>query len=155
MLQQLRDREVQANEHYWAEQIDIQRRGASAWLALAEGRRADALAEMRAAAEAEDRTEKAAVTPGPIAPARELLGEMLLQMNEPAQALEAFEATLVKEPNRFRTEYGAGTAAKASGNDTLARKHYGRLLQICERADDPARPELSEARAFSTSSRAR
>jgi hypothetical protein len=155
MLQQLRDREVQANEHYWAEQIDIQRRGASAWLALAEGRRADALAEMRAAADAEDRTEKAAVTPGPIAPARELLGEMLLQMNEPAQALEAFEATLVREPNRFRTEYGAGTAAKRLGNDTLARKHYGRLLQICERADDPGRPELSEARTFSTSSRAR
>jgi hypothetical protein len=155
MLQQLRDKEVQANEPYWAEQIDIQRRGASAWLALAEGRRADALAEMRAAADAEDRTEKAAVTPGPIAPARELLGEMLLQMNEPAQALEAFEAALVKEPNRFRAEYGAGKAATLAGNETLARKHYGRLLQICERADDPARPELSEARGKRASSRAR
>jgi hypothetical protein len=155
MLQQLRDREVQANEPYWAEQIDIERRGAAAWLALAEGRNADALAEMRAAADAEDRTEKAAVTPGPIAPARELLGDMLLQMNEPAQALEAFEATLIREPGRFRTEYGAGKAAKLSGNDTLARKHYGRLLQVCERADDPARPELSEARTFSTSARSR
>jgi hypothetical protein len=155
MLQQLRDREAQANEQYWAGQIDIARRGASAWLALAEGRSADALAEMRAAVDAEDRTEKAAVTPGPIAPSGELLGEMLLQLNEPAEALKAFEATLVKEPGRFRTEYGAGKAAKLSGNDTVARKHFGRLLQICERADGPARPELSEARSFSTSSHAR
>jgi hypothetical protein len=155
MLQQLRDREAQANERYWAEQIDIARRGAAAWLALAAGRSAEALAEMGAAADAEDRTEKAAITPGPIAPARELLGEMLLHMNEPAQALDAFEAALVKEPGRFRAEYGAAKAARLSGNDALARQHYGRLLQVCARADDPARPELSEARTFGTSSRGR
>ena len=89
-------------EAYWAEQAEIQRRSASAWLALAEGRKTEALAEMRAAAALEDGTEKSAVTPGPLAPARELLGEMLLEMKQPAEALKEFEATLKKEPNRFR-----------------------------------------------------
>ena len=70
---------------------------------------------MRGAAELEDGTEKNAITPGPIAPARELLGEMLLEMHEPAQALPAFEATLQKEPNRFRALAGAARAARASG----------------------------------------
>ena len=88
-----------AKEGYWAEQTEIQRRSASAWLAFVERREADALAEMRAAATLEDSTEKSAVTPGPLAPARELLGEMLLELKEPAQARKEFEATLKKEPN--------------------------------------------------------
>ena len=95
-LQQIRDRLTQTNEAYWAEQVEIERRGAAAWTALAEGRNTDALALMRSAAELEDGTEKNAVTPGPIAPARELLGEMLLQMHEPALALKEFQATLKK-----------------------------------------------------------
>jgi Tfp pilus assembly protein PilF len=133
------------HETYWAGQIDIQRRGASAWLAMAEGRKTDAIAEMRATADAEDRTEKAAVTPGPLAPAREMLGEMLLQVNEPAQALKEFETTLAKEPNRFRALYGAATAAKLSGNKNAANKYFAQLLKMCERADKPGRPELQEA----------
>src|SRR5262249_28679277 len=135
------------NEPYWAEQIDIQRRAASAWLAFAEKRNAQAVAEMRAAAEAEDRTEKAAVTPGPIAPARELLGEMLLQMNQPAEALKDFETALKKEPNRFRTLYGAAKAARLVGNSGLARKYEDALLAVCARADKPGRPELGEIMA--------
>src|SRR5205823_5589175 len=83
-LQTIKDRLAGQKELYWAEQTDIQRRSASAWLALVEGRPAEALAEMRAAAAMEDGTEKSAVTPGPLAPARELVGEMLLQMNQPA-----------------------------------------------------------------------
>jgi len=145
VLQALHDREAQMNEPYWTEQIDIQRRSASGWLALAEGRKAEALEDMRAAADAEDRTEKPAVTPGSLAPARELLGEMLLQVNEPAQALKAFEATLAKEPNRFRTLYGAAKAAKLSGNGAAAQKYAAQLMKICERADRPGRPELQEA----------
>jgi hypothetical protein len=146
-LRQLRDREDRLNEAYWTGQIEIQRRAASAWLAFAEGRRTDAVAEMRAAADAEDRTEKAAVTPGPIAPARELLGEMLLEMAQPARALKEFEATLVKEPNRFRSVYGAARAARLSGNNTAAGTYFTQLLHICERADKPGRPELQEARS--------
>jgi len=146
MLQQLRDREAKMNEPFWTEQIEIQRRAAAAWLAFAEGRKQEAADEMRQAAEAEDRTEKSAITPGPLAPARELLGDMLLELNEPAQALKEFEATLSKEPNRFRTLNGAARAAKLAGNQTAAAKYYGDLIRVCERADRPGRAELEEAR---------
>jgi tetratricopeptide (TPR) repeat protein len=135
-------------EAYWAGQAEIQRRAASAWLALAEGRKAEAVAEMRAAAAIEDGTEKSAVTPGPLAPARELVGEMLLQINEPADALKAFEATLEKEPNRFRAVFGAAKAASLTGDGPKARTYYGALLKICERADRPGRPEVEQAREF-------
>jgi len=103
---------------------------------------------MRAAADLEDGTEKAAVTPGPLAPARELLGEMLLQLNQPAQALRAFEQTLKKEPNRFRAVYGAAKAAALAENRARARTYYGQLVKICERGDNPGRRELDEARKF-------
>jgi hypothetical protein len=145
-LQELHDREAAAHETYWTGQIEIQRAAASAWLMLAEKRSREALAAMRSAADAEDRTEKAAVTPGPLAPARELLGEMLLETNRPADALKAFEATLEKEPNRFRAVYGAAKAASLSGDDASAARYYKQLLTICERADEPGRPELREAR---------
>jgi len=133
-------------ELYWAGQTEIQRRSAAAWLALAEGRRREALAEMRAAAALEDQTEKSAVTPGPLAPARELLAEMLLQMHRPAGALAAFEATLEKEPNRFRALSGAARSAALAGDRQKARDYSASLLKICERADMPERPELRQAR---------
>jgi tetratricopeptide (TPR) repeat protein len=145
-LQQARDRLTQANEPYWAEQVEIQRLGATAWLALVEGRKQDALTQMRTAASREDATEKSAVTPGPLAPARELVGEMLLQMNEPAQALKEFEATLKKEPNRFRALAGAAKSAAAAGDRATARKYYDQLVKICVKGDTPGRPELQEAR---------
>jgi len=145
-LDELRAREAQMNEPYWTEQIAIQMRAASAWLAFADGRKNDALSEMRAAADAEDRTEKPAVTPGPLAPARELLAEMLIDLDQPAEALKEFEATLSKEPNRFRTLHGAARAAKLAGNEAAAAKYYGDLVRVCERADRPGRPELQEAR---------
>ena len=72
-----------------------------AWAALGEGKKKEGLQQMKSAAELEDGTEESAVTPGPLEPARELLGEMLLELNEPAQALDQFEATLKKEPGRF------------------------------------------------------
>jgi hypothetical protein len=146
VLAQLRDREAAMNEPYWTDQIEIQRRAASAWLTLAEGRKGDALAEMRAAADAEDRTEKPAVTPGPLAPARELLGDMLLEVKEPAQALKEFEATLSKEPNRFRALNGAARAARLAGNQSAAAKYAADLLKVCARGDRPGRPELQDAR---------
>ena len=105
---------------------------------------------MRAAAEREDATEKSAVTPGPLAPARELLGEMLLEPAEPAPALKEFEATMKKEPNRFRALAGAAKAAAASGDRGKAAGYYAQLLKICARADAGARPELADARAFVT-----
>jgi hypothetical protein len=146
-LEALRVRESGMNEPYWTEQIDIQRRSAVAWLAFAEGRTATALGEMRAAAEAEGRTEKAAVTPGPLAPAREQLGEMLLATKEARSALEQFQATLQREPNRFRTLYGAARAAAQAGDNAAAKRYFTELVTMCARATGPVRPELQEARA--------
>jgi Tfp pilus assembly protein PilF len=100
---------------------------------------------MKSTAELEDATEKSVVTPGPLAPARELLAEMLLQMNESRQALEQFEATLKKEPRRFRSLYGAAHAAQLSGNNDFSQKYFRELLKICARAEKPARSELEEA----------
>jgi hypothetical protein len=145
-LQRIQRQLADAKEAYWAEQAEIQRRSASAWLLFAEHRDADALTEMRAAAAMEDGTEKSAVTPGPLAPARELLGEMLLLLKQPAAAKNEFEATLKKEPNRFRALYGAARSASLAGDRTGARRYYDRLLQICERGDQPGRAELVAAR---------
>jgi tetratricopeptide (TPR) repeat protein len=131
---------------YWAEQVAIERDGAKAYLALAEGRTTEAIATMRAAARREDATEKNAVTPGPLAPARELLGDMLLETKQPSAALVEYEATLKKEPNRFRATYGAARAAADSGNQERARRYYAQLLQIAAKADSPGRPELAEAK---------
>jgi hypothetical protein len=147
-LEQIRARLDAAHESYWAAQVETQRRSVAAWLALAEGRKTEALAEMRAAAELEDGTEKNAITPGPIAPARELLGEMLLEVHEPAQALEQFTATLGKEPDRFRALAGAAAAAAQAGDRQTAARHYARLLKTCERADKPGRAELADARRY-------
>jgi len=144
----LRETLAAAGEAYWAEQVAIQEQVASAWLALAAGRREAALTDMRAAADREDATEKNAVTPGPLAPARELLGDMLMELKAPDQALTAYEAVLKKEPNRFRAVYGAAHAGAALGNRAAARLHFRELIRICARAEAPPRRELAEARRF-------
>jgi tetratricopeptide (TPR) repeat protein len=134
----------------WAEKVRIQHEVASAWIAFAEKRQDEALATLRKAADAEDATDKSAISPGPLAPARELLGEMLLEIGRPADALKEFEAVLKKEPNRFRATYLAGKTASGAGNTTAARTHYRKLLEICKSGDTPGRPELQEARKFRT-----
>ena len=145
-LAALRDALQKANDSYWAGQVEVQRRAAMAWVTLAEGRTDEALALMREAADLEGASEKAAVTPGPIKPARELLGEMLLQLKRPADALAEFEATLKTEPNRFRATYGAARAAQGAGQPAKASAHYASLLQITKAGDRPGRNELAEAR---------
>jgi hypothetical protein len=144
-LQQIRERLLKGNENYWARQVEIQELAVRAWAALAEGKKEEALRLMKSAAELEDGTEKSAVTPGPLAPARELLGVMLLEMNEPAQALEQFEATLQKEPGRLRALYGAARAAQLSGSRETAKRYFRELLNSCGRADKPGRSEVTEA----------
>ena len=144
-LQQIRERLFKVNENYWALQVEIQELAVRAWAALAAGKKEEALRQMKSAAEMEDGTEKSAITPGPLAPARELLGEMLLQMNQPAQALEQFEATLKNEPGRFRALYGAAHAAQLSGNRDASQRYFRELLKVCAHADKPGRPELADA----------
>jgi tetratricopeptide (TPR) repeat protein len=136
----------EAKDAYWSEQVDIQRRLASAAVAYAEGRRDEALAQLREAADMEDATEKSAVTPGPIKPARELLGELLLEADRAGEALREFEQTMKKEPNRFRGLYGAARAAERSGDRVKAGTYFAKLVEVCERADAAGRPELQEAR---------
>jgi len=155
-LAALREKEVQAKDAYWTTQLDIQRQAAQGWVLWAEGKKDDALRTLTAAAALEDTTDKSAITPGPIAPAHELLGEMLLEANQPAAALKEFETALKKEPNRFRSVYGAGRAAESAGDRAKARSYYGQLVKICERGDRRARPDLDHAREYvgaSTSSR--
>ena len=121
-------------------------RAQTAWITLAEGKGEEALRQMRSAAEHEDRTDKHNVTPGVILPARELLGEMLLELKQPAQAMVEFEATLRTAPNRFNALSGAARAAKLSGDNEKAKTYYAKLLSICEHADGD-RPELQEGRS--------
>ncbi len=145
-LEQMRDKLTRMKEAYWADQVEIQRQEVSAWLAFADGDSQGALAGMRAAAEQEDKTEKNVVTPGPLAPARELLAELLLELKRPTEALKEFEATLTKEPNRFRSVYGAAESAKLAGDHQTAQTYFQKLLRVAERADKPERREIVEAR---------
>jgi hypothetical protein len=146
-LASLRDTLTQNNDKYWADQVDIQRESAAAWITLAEGKREEALKRMRSAADHEDGTDKHNVTPGVVLPARELLGEMLLELKQPAQAMVEFEATLRRAPDRFNALSGAARAAKLSGNNEKAKTYYARLLAVCEHADGD-RPELQDARSL-------
>ncbi|HEY6456827.1 MAG TPA: hypothetical protein VIY90_16245 [Steroidobacteraceae bacterium] len=140
-----------ANEGYWALQVEIQRVDVLAWAALANKDSNDALAQMHKAVELENETEKSVVTPGSIEPATELSGEMLLQLKRAGDALQQFEATLKKEPNRFRSLYGAAKAAELVGNAELARRYAAILLKVCAHADHPGRAELAFARAIVSS----
>jgi len=145
-LQQIQERLSRSGERYWALQVEIQEREVTAWAMLAEGKKEEALKTMESAVQLEDGTEKSAVTPGPLAPARELLGEMLLATDQPAPALEQFQATLKKEPGRFRALYGAGRAAQLAGRPDVSLGYFRELLKTCEQGDKPGRPELIEAK---------
>jgi hypothetical protein len=145
-LAALVDKLKAAKNDYWAEQVDIQRASALAWAAWAAQQHDAAITAMAETADREDRTEKHVVTPGPLLPVREMLGEMLLARGRNAEALAAFEAVLTKEPNRFRALAGAARAAQAVGDMAKAKTHYQALLDMCKEADTE-RPELTLARA--------
>ncbi len=144
-LAELREKLQQAQDAYWSEQVDIQMQVASAWLLRAEGRHEEALAMMSAAADAEDKTEKAIVTPGPLAPARELYGAMLLERGMAGNALAHFEATLQKEPNRFNAVAGAAESARRAGDAVKARMYSEKLVALAGDGHSP-RPAVAAAR---------
>ena len=146
-LKALHDALVAAGKTYWAAQVEIQRQVVAAWVARAAGKNDEAVKLMRYAVALEDATEKHPVTPGPLVPARELLGELLLEVKQPAQALQAFEASQRSEPNRFKGLYGAARAAELAGEKEKARAFYNKLVVLAEQADSE-RPELDEARTF-------
>lgn len=144
-LKSIRERLAASGENYWALQVEIEEREVLAWALMADGKKEEALRKMESAADLEDGTEKSAVTPGPLAPARELLGELLLVTDQPVLALDQFEATLKKEPGRFRSLYGAGHAAQLAGRPAVSRQYFGELIKRCEHADKPGRTETAEA----------
>ena len=138
----------QGNTGYdWATQVDIQRQAAAAWLAHAEGRKDEALRLMRAAADLEDTIEKHPVTPGAILPAREMLGDLLLEQGQPAQALKEYETMLQDSPNRFNSLYGGARSAELSGDHKKARAYYEKLVTLCGQSDG-SRPELRKAKLY-------
>ena len=142
MLATLRDATSKQNNTYWANQVEVQRREVSAWIAEKSGK-ADAVAMIRSAAELEESMDKSAVTPGAVTPAREMLAEMLVLEKRPSQALTEYEAVLKTAPNRFNALYGAAQAAEAAGNATAANQYFQKLTEI---AVGDERQELVTAR---------
>src|SRR5262249_45260142 len=136
-----------AKEPYWTGQVENQARMGRAWIALAEGDKKTAETLMKQAAEVEDATEKHPVTPGPIVPARELYGDLLLELRQSEAALAAYKQSLVRSPGRFAAFAGAAKAAQRAGRTEEAREYYGKLCALAEHGDD-TRPEMAEARAF-------
>jgi tetratricopeptide (TPR) repeat protein len=144
-LVELRSDLVKKNDVYWAQQIQIQHTAALAWIAFADGRTDEAVRLMKEAADLEDSTDKSAISPGPIAPAREMLGEMLIELKRSPEALDELEAVMKKEPNRFRTRYYAAQAAALAGDQARAERYFSELVKMCPKGD-PSRGELAEAK---------
>jgi len=134
-------------EYDWAKQVEIERQLAAAWVAYAEGKNDEALRLMRAVADLDDATDKHPVTPGALLPAREQLGELLLELKQPGAALAEFEMCLRTTPERFNSIYGAARAASLAADQKKARTYYQKLLALTQQADTP-RPEISEAKKF-------
>jgi hypothetical protein len=149
MLQTFKDRLLEAKNEYWANQVEVQRLGAAAVLAEAEGDGTRALDLSREAAELEQSMDKHPATPGAVLPARELRGDLLLERKDAAAALQEYEASLRTDPNRFRSVLGTARAARLAGDGAKAKEVYQQLIALCANADTE-RPELVEAKGFVT-----
>jgi tetratricopeptide (TPR) repeat protein len=142
-LAALRDAIVKQNNSYWSNQVEVERREVAAWIAEQSGKSDDALKLARSAAELEESMDKAAVTPGAITPAREILAEFLLIGHQPRESLAEYQTVLRIAPNRFNALYGAAQAAEAAGDATVARDYLRKLTEV---AFGDERPELKAAR---------
>ncbi len=132
---------------YWKDPVEVERREAEAWVAFAEGNKTLALELMRAAAALEDSTEKHPVTPGPILPARELLGDLLMELGQPGPALAEYEKSLATSPNRFNGLSGAAKAARMDGQQDKAQRYYNQILRLTKGVASH-RTEVQEAREY-------
>jgi len=147
MMEQLHQNLLDAQDSYKADQVNVQLHSAKAWIEWSKGHMDTALKLMGEASMLEDRTTKHPVTPGEVLPAYELLGDMLLTMDRPKEALDAYEANLRKRPNRFNSVYGAAVAAMESGNQAKALYYFKALLQLGEKSNS-SRPEMGRAAEF-------
>ncbi len=141
---------IPAGTYDWRTQVAIERQAAEAWLAFAEGRKDEALSLMRAAADLDDASEKHPVTPGAVLPAREQLGELLLELARPGQAVTEFESSLKRAPGRLASLYGAARAARQTGDTAKAREYYAKIVDQMKSA--AGRTDIDEARAFAAAS---
>ena len=145
-LTEKRDALRAAKNEFWATEVEVMRLSAAGWTALADNRNDEALDLMRQAAALEDKNEKHPVTPGRLLPAREQLGDVLMELKRPGEALKEYEQSQKREPERFRGYYGAALAAEMSGDAKSARKYYGKLVQMAGKGEE--RPELTLAKAY-------
>ncbi|HEV2063182.1 MAG TPA: hypothetical protein VGS00_01370 [Thermoanaerobaculia bacterium] len=135
-----------AGPYDWTSQVESMRLAAAAWLAASEGKKDEALKLARSAADLDDKAGKHAVTPGAVLPARELLGDLLLDLGRAAEALPEYEASMRSAPNRFNSLYGAARAAELSGDKAKARQHYSQIVANC--GPGVTRKEVQQARDF-------
>jgi tetratricopeptide (TPR) repeat protein len=142
----LRDELKTAKNDYWATEVEVMRIASVAWVSLSEQKINEALGLMHQAADTEDKSEKNIVTPGRLLPARELLGDMLMDLKRPTEALKEYETSQQREPNRYRGLYGAGEAAAQSGNSEKARQYFSKLIEMAGSGD--SRPEIDKARRY-------
>jgi tetratricopeptide (TPR) repeat protein len=146
-LKELRTMLERASQSYWAEQVEIQILAASAWIAQARGQNEEALKFMRAAADVEDGSEKHVAMENRLYPMRELLGDLLMGQQRPAQALKEYETATASTPNRLRGLYGAAKAADLAKDPQKAATYFRRLVELTKDADTD-KAEIREAKAF-------
>ncbi len=128
-------------------QVEIQIKTAQAWLNFNRNDLKGGLVLMREAVEIERNTSKHPITPGDVLPAIELLGDMLLELNKPLEALIAYEENLKGHPERFNGLYGAAIAAKQSGNKEKATSYFNQLIELTKGSNSD-RAEIKEAKEF-------
>jgi tetratricopeptide (TPR) repeat protein len=147
-LQSLEDK-LKGNDTYWTNQVEVQRLAAGGILAHVRGDDKKAVALVRAAADLDATMDKHPATPSSVLPARELLADLLLELNQPAAALVEYRAMLTTDPNRFRSLLGEARAAKETGDSATAHDAYRKLVALSKPVG-PVRPELVEARSYLT-----
>jgi len=144
-LKELRTGLEQAQQSYWAEQVEVQILGAQAWMAQGQGNKDEALKFMRAAADLEDGSEKHVAMENRLYPMRELLGDMLREQGQPAAALKEYEVSMKNAPNRLRGYYGAAKAAEAVGEKKKGATYMRSLAQLTRDANGD-RAEIREVK---------
>lgn len=146
ILKLIHDTVAKENDMYKANQVEIQIKTSESWILFKEGKKNEALELMNIAADMEDATEKHPVTPGEVIPARELQGDMLMEMGNTLKALVVYQADLDRHPNRFNGLYGAGLAAEKSGDRRKAKFYYQQLSD--QSTINATRSDLAMARLF-------
>jgi tetratricopeptide (TPR) repeat protein len=146
-MKALRATLARADQSYWADRTEEQMLAISAWVAVKEGARDQAVRFMRAAADGEDGSLKNVIMENRLYPLREMLAELLLEIGEPAAALKEYETALKQTPNRYRAFWGAARASDALGNRAQAAEYFGKLVNLTKNADTE-RPEMREAKAY-------